>query len=81
MVKINPTEWLDELLSYFSNGKIRNFIETSIGDKLKNELKYHYQDIDEFFYLLMKYKDWRFEVENNKYVFIPVIEKGQQIIK
>lgn len=81
MEKINPTEWIEELLSFFSNGKIKNFIKTNIANKFKNELKYHYNDIDNFFFLLMKYREWRFEFVNKKYIFIPASNDGQQFIK
>ena len=66
---LEPFYWIDELLNFFREGTIINFIKKTIGDKFKNELKYHLQDIDEFFYLLLVYKEWRFEKINNKYFF------------
>jgi ADP-ribosylarginine hydrolase len=70
---VKPYFWIDELLSFFREGKIANFVKKEIGDKFKNELKYHLQDIDEFFYLLMKYKDWRFVelTKDKQYIFKP----------
>jgi ADP-ribosylarginine hydrolase len=68
---IEPFNWIDELLSFFRDGTIINFVKKNIGAKFSNELKYHLQDIDEFFYLLLKYKEWRFERINNKFIFNP----------
>lgn len=66
---VKPFNWIDELLSFFREGTIIKFVKKIIGEKFKNELKYHLQDVDEFFYLLLKYKEWRFEKVNNKFVF------------
>ena len=66
---VKPYLWIDELLKFFREGKIGNYVKKIIGEKLKNELKFHLQDIDEFFYLLMKYKEWRFEVKDNGWIF------------
>ena len=68
---VEPFNWINELLSFFSDGTIINFVKKIIGEKFSNELKYHLQDIDEFFYLLLKYKEWRFERINNKFIFNP----------
>lgn len=78
---IKPELWIDELLSFFSNGMITNYITKIIGDKFKNELKYHIQDIDEFFYLLMKYKEWRFQIKDNKWEFKSTKNNGKPIMK
>lgn len=78
---IKPYLWIDELLSFFREGKIANFIKKIIGDKFKNELKFHLQDIDEFFYLLMKYKEWRFEVKDNKWIFRSTSEGSKKSMK
>ena len=66
---VKPFNWIDELLSFFREGTIIKFVKKIIGEKFKNELKYHLQDVDEFFYLLLKYKEWRFEKVDNKFVF------------
>ena len=66
---VKPFNWIDELLSFFREGTIIKLVKKIIGEKFKNELKYHLQDVDEFFYLLLKYKEWRFEKVNNKFVF------------
>tara|TARA_Y200000002_G_scaffold381876_2_gene397128 strand:- start:938 stop:2077 length:1140 start_codon:yes stop_codon:yes gene_type:complete len=68
---LEPFYWIDELLIFFREGIIIKFIKKIIGEKFKDELKYHLQDVDEFFYLLLKYKEWRFEQVDNKFVFNP----------
>ena len=68
---VKPFNWIDELLSFFREGTIIKFVKKIIGEKFKNELKYHLQDVDEFFYLLLKYKEWRFERIDNKFIFNP----------
>ncbi len=78
---VEPKLWLDELLNFYSNGTILKFVKKVIEPKFKNELRYHVQDIDEFFYLLMKYKEWRFQAKNNSWDFKSTKFGGKPIMK
>lgn len=67
MEKILPEKWLDILIDFFTDGIILNFVKKNIpNDK---DFKYHKQDITEFNYLLLKYKNWRFIKVDNQYAF------------
>lgn len=67
--KVEPIKWLDILLSYFSEGKIINFIKEILKEKFDDEIDIHINDINKYFYNLMQYKENKFtknEYSNSK---------------
>lgn len=56
--KVNPNKWIDILLSFFLEGTIVKYIKKTIS---KKEIKHHLTEINEFQYLINKYKLLRFD--------------------
>ena len=75
--KIDPNKWIDELLNYFIDGNINDYIKNKIKTN-KKEIRFHFQDLVEYQYLLNNYKESRFDKKTNK--FLPSNNGGSKYL-